>query len=110
MFQQGTDHPHRKAITGTDRIDDIGHRHAGDKTLIQMRAVISALRAKLDRHGLGTLIEIKRRNVRRIFKTGQQTAFAQPRQHPMGEGGEAVDLGDHFALAGPQARAQIRIE
>ena len=27
-----------------------------------------------------------------------------------GEGGEAVDLGDHLPLAGPQARTQIRVE
>jgi len=32
MLQQGTDHPHCKAVTGTDRVDDIGDRHTGDKS------------------------------------------------------------------------------
>ncbi|MNH40562.1 hypothetical protein D3C79_1018970 [compost metagenome] len=68
------------------------------------------MRAELDCHGFGALVEVERGDVGRVFETGQQPTFAQPRQHPVGEGGEAVDFADHLPLAGPQARAQVRIE
>ncbi|MNL18382.1 hypothetical protein D3C87_1395250 [compost metagenome] len=110
VFQQRADHADGKSITGTDRIHHCFHRHASDKTGIQLRAVISAVRPELDRHGFSALIEVERGDVGRVFETGQQATFTQPRQHPMGEGGEAVDLGDHLLLAGPQARAQIGVK
>jgi len=110
VLQQGADHPHRKSVPGPHRIDHGLDRHAGDKPLIQMGAVIRTLRPELDRYGFRTLIEIKRRDIRRVLKPGQQATFAQPRQHPVGEGGETVDLADHLPFAGPQARAQVRVE
>ena len=110
VFQQGADHADGKTIAGTDGVDHRFHRHARDETLVQMGAVIRTVRAQFDRHGFGALVEVKRRDVGRVFETGQQAAFAQPRQHPMGEGGEAVDLANHLLLAGPQARAQVRVE
>ncbi|MCY1459445.1 hypothetical protein D9M71_769210 [compost metagenome] len=68
------------------------------------------MRAEFDRHRLGALIEVERGDVGRIVKTGEQAPLAEPRQHPMGKRGEAVDLADHLLLAGPQAGAQVRIE
>ncbi|MNK97104.1 hypothetical protein D3C87_1174200 [compost metagenome] len=68
------------------------------------------MRPQLDRHGFGALVEVERGDVGRVVEPGQQAPFTQPRQHPMGEGGEAVDVGDHLLFAGPQARAQVRVE
>jgi hypothetical protein len=68
------------------------------------------VRTEFDRHGFGALIQIERGDVGRVVEAGEQATLAQTRQHPVGEGGEAVDLADHLLLAGPQAGAQVRIK
>ena len=75
-----------------------------------MSAVIGALRAEFDRHGFGALVEIERGDVLRVVETSEQATFAQARQDPVGQSGKRIDLADHLRLAGPQGRAQVRVE
>ncbi len=110
VFQQGADHADGKTIAGADGVDHGGYWHAGDKALIHVRAVISTMGPELDRHRFSALVEVKRGDVGRVLETGQQATLAQPRQDPVGEGGEAVDFGDHLLFAGPQAGAQVGVE
>ncbi|MCY1276185.1 hypothetical protein D9M70_248440 [compost metagenome] len=110
VFQECTDHADGKPVAGADRVDHRFHRHAGDETLIKMSTVVSTVRPQLDRHGFGALVEVERGDIGRVFEAGEQATFAQPWQHPMSEGGEAVDFRDHQSLAGPQARAQVGVE
>nr|GFD52971.1 hypothetical protein [Tanacetum cinerariifolium] len=38
VFQERADHADRKAIARTDRVDDLGHRHAGHERFVELGA------------------------------------------------------------------------
>ncbi len=73
-------------------------------------AEIRALRAKLDDHAARAPIEIELRDIVRLRVAGQDLAFADAGQHPVGQRGERVQPFDHRGARGPQRRAQVRIE
>src|SRR5258708_1525039 len=107
-FEQRANDAGGKTIARADRIDDVRDRLRRNDACIVRRAEIRALRAELDDHAARALAQIEARDVVRFRVAGEDLAFADAGQHPVGMRGERVQRGGHRFASMPSCASVSR--